>query len=639
MGVVELQPRYPRDVDGIKADPDPDWSFDELLQELKSLDLKLSSSSPGPRPLKKRDVSGERSAGKPGECFRMRVSDKEFEITDCDEEILDRSSITIRRFGCDDLYLSDSEDENDLALQDQSHLMERVGLVEGALLELNHEHDLELKEDVRSQVTTLKIELLNENEKCSSALIQIHKYRDTRRELDRRFDTQYNRKIAEDLDSHLTTIQRDHELKSQIEERKIRSDAAFEEAKRKEKVLQLEKLRQENAKAEAEDKRRLVEEAKLAALEAEKMAAKEAVEKEANDQRLILEATKKQTNAQGVNLNQSKATASDGPKKTISAGDLVKAAESSIKAEKERRQKLEELCEMNNRLKGSSQQDFSSQERKIARAVRQITGTMDGVMQSAEFIKILNDHQCPHSVSLAAFAEKIVSQSYLFASTAFATGHVVVLVTSQVPHVMDIILAELHKACIYTVPKHISYSKSVFDSRESYHKDLGYREVDGKLESREDFLQRVKSYILLYAALVQTQVDGILNPHGLEAGWTWLATLLNHLPASIYTAVALESFLKDSLYTKYKAQFIKLLDVISQHFLKSLREQEKPGAGRYIASIQSYIEDKAFLQEPEGWRLQGKLLSNERVPTDAEHRQHQHGQQQYTQPQSRFYQY
>ena len=54
------------------------------------------------------------------------------------------------------------------------------------------------------------------------------------------------------LDNHLTAVQRDRELKSQVEERKIRSDAAHEEAKRKEKALQEEKLRQEKIKAEAE---------------------------------------------------------------------------------------------------------------------------------------------------------------------------------------------------------------------------------------------------------------------------------------------------------------------------------------------------------------------------------------------------
>ena len=55
---------------------------------------------------------------------------------------------------------------------------------------------------------------------------------------------------AEALDNHLTAIQRDHELRSQIEERKI--SAAIEGIKRKEKALLEEKLRQEKAKAEAE---------------------------------------------------------------------------------------------------------------------------------------------------------------------------------------------------------------------------------------------------------------------------------------------------------------------------------------------------------------------------------------------------
>lgn len=48
----------------------------------------------------------------------------------------------------------------------------------------------------------------------------------------------------------MTAVQRDHEHRSQIEERRIRNEAAFEEA-RKEKALQEEKLRQEKAKAEA----------------------------------------------------------------------------------------------------------------------------------------------------------------------------------------------------------------------------------------------------------------------------------------------------------------------------------------------------------------------------------------------------
>lgn len=55
---------------------------------------------------------------------------------------------------------------------------------------------------------------------------------------------------AEALDNHLTAIQRDHEHRTQMEERRIRDDAALEEAKRKEKALQEERIRLQKAKEE-----------------------------------------------------------------------------------------------------------------------------------------------------------------------------------------------------------------------------------------------------------------------------------------------------------------------------------------------------------------------------------------------------
>lgn len=54
---MELQPSFPPEIDGIKAEPDPDWTFDELLKELASLDLKLSSSSSlAPHPFTNRNI-------------------------------------------------------------------------------------------------------------------------------------------------------------------------------------------------------------------------------------------------------------------------------------------------------------------------------------------------------------------------------------------------------------------------------------------------------------------------------------------------------------------------------------------------------------------------------------------------------
>jgi nucleoporin GLE1 len=47
-------------------------------------------------------------------------------------------------------------------------------------------------------------------------------------------------------------VQRDHEQKSQIVERRIKDDAAVEEAKRREQTMKEEKIKQERARQEAE---------------------------------------------------------------------------------------------------------------------------------------------------------------------------------------------------------------------------------------------------------------------------------------------------------------------------------------------------------------------------------------------------
>lgn len=45
--------------------------------------------------------------------------------------------------------------------------------------------------------------------------------------------------------------------------------------------------------------------------------------------------------------------------------------------------------------------------------------------------------------------------------------------------------------------------QAAFESEEAYYKTIGYREEDGKIESLENYLSRLKSYMRLYAALIQ----------------------------------------------------------------------------------------------------------------------------------------
>lgn len=75
-----------------------------------------------------------------------------------------------------------------------------------------------------------------------------------------------------------------------------------------------------------------------------------------------------------------------------------------------------------------------------------------------------------------------------------------------------------------------------------------------------------------------------------------------------------------ALYMKYKSQFVKILNIIIDSFLKALRARGDQELKPIIAEIQCYIEDRKFLEEPEGRTMQGALLSSTMVP-DADYRE------------------
>lgn len=624
----------PQNVNGVALDPNPDWSFEALLSEIDSLEKKLNDSSSitlSNTKTKSRRLDERKTVRRSPNAFVMRVSDDELEdLEDADDEdkyVPSAGSITSRRFNCEDLYLSDdSDDESDLELQ--PYMMNEIGLVEVSLSELTHEHQLGVKEEIRNKISLLEAELLNETEKSTSACARVEKYREVRQDAERKLDVLYQRKIAEALDNHLTAVQREHELKSQIEERRLRSDAAYEEAKRKEKALQEERLRQEKAKAEAEAKIK-AEEAKRAALEAERRAAKEAAEREAAKTAKTSDSVASKVEA----VSNAQPTESEAhiTKKSQSAGNIIRAATSALKLEQEREQKLKELDEKNAAVRTSTNQDFSSHERHIARVIKTIGQTEENVRKkSSELIQILNNPSCPQTISIAIFVKKVVHQSATPSNPKFATANVIGRVISQFPYAMDLLLAELHRACIYTIPKHISHVESAFESKEAYCKAIGYRvNDDGGIESTEDFLQRLESYMKLYGALVQTEVPGFQNIHGLTEGWAWLARLLNALPANKYTVVAMNSFLQMagfSLYRKFKPQFLKMLSIISDNFLPVLRAREDPELKQVTLSLQTYIKDKVYLQEPVGRTFQASSLSSALSP-DADYQDHSYHQQ------------
>ncbi|CAL5057337.1 unnamed protein product [Urochloa decumbens] len=602
MGFERVELRCPR-----ALDPHQSWTLGDVLAELDALDTTTRHAAP-PTPLKQPpDWSSNGSARE--KAFVMRVDDDEDDTEDEDEDgIGDGESRALvakgARFFCNGLESSDSEDDLDGQIEPY-HLMEKRTLEKSILLELEREHHLKVQEEVRSKLAALEVGHQNEIQRTISAFARLQKYAESRKEIDRRLDVHFQRRIAEVLDKHLSMVQRDHEQKSQIVERRIRDDAALEEAKRKEQAVKEEKLRQERARQEAEARQK--EAAKLAAetrKTAFEAAQKEAAEKEAAEK-------------EAAKLREAAASQSSQNSQNINAGIKVFADKYALEAESQRRALVHNQVPENIHLR----KEFAKYDRQIAKSISKLMPTTDSVRaRASELIKALDGQDCPRPIACCLFANKIISivksrntKDKTFGNLAFACGYVMLLVANQVPDAMDYLLAEFNRVCTYTVPKHL-HALNAQARNKDYYRLIGYQEENGQLESTESYLTYVVAYVKLYAAMIQTEIKGVRHPHGLAEGWKWLALFLNALPATTATACALHAFLKMAgfaLHKKYGSQFLKILDVISRCFLPALKDQGNKMQSEAANNLQNYLNDKIYLQEPEGQYLVQQLLSKE----------------------------
>lgn len=622
---------------GVSFDPDPDWTLDDLKTELEVIEEKYSFPLlPENKPCSQsgsifscKDLSVVADFGRSRKPFVMRAFDDDFDSSDEDADLdVENGDISRGIYDSSPLEInstSDSEAENDQLDPEvtENQLMPRTGVVEGSLFELERERILRVQEEIRERIISSQVDLEAETERSATALQLVEKDRESKRDMARRVDKQYQRKIAEARDNHLSAVQRDHQQRSQIEERRIRKEAAVEEARKREKEARENKERQEKARAEAEAKlkteMKAAAEARKAVAEAEKKAAAEAEKKAAKEaeKKAALEAEKgaaseAERKAKGEEKRSQESQQKSSPR-TLSTGINVKVAETAAKLEVERIEKLKALEEECQALRSDPNlsKELRNCERQIGVRLRQITGTQEQVRaKSTELFQMITNPRVPQCILLTAFAVKAVSQcetqTLSLNSIAFALARVIVLVTSQVPIAMDLVLAEFHKACIFTVPKYIPYSKIAFESENAYYKTVGYQEDNGKIESTDNYLARMKAYVTLYAAIIQTDIPGVNNLHGVKDGWTWMARFLNTLPPNRLTAAALEIFFKIAgfrLFQAYPKPFTKVLNAISREFIDRLKSQNDPDSNPVISNLETYLTSQQFRKEPEGRAL------------------------------------
>uniref|UniRef100_M8D467 mRNA export factor GLE1 n=1 Tax=Aegilops tauschii TaxID=37682 RepID=M8D467_AEGTA len=717
---TRLELRCPR-----ALDPRPSWTLGEVLTELDALEATRRATPPTPLKQQPEWASGG-SARKKAFVMRIEEEDDTDEEDDNDNEAA-RALVTGARFSCNDLEcsLSISPETDRLTSPKLKIAFGLSGNLQSIMNNRSLPHEFmhvmyskapfdtevdydNLVEEVRSKLSSLEVCHQNEIQRAISAFARLQKYAESRKEIDRRLDVQFQRKIAEVLDKHLSMVQRDHEQKSQIVERRIRDDAAVEEAKRREQSMKEEKIKQERARQEAEARQKatakLAADAQKAAYEA---AQKEAAEKEAAKSRAEAVSTSSQIpqnsvahatmatsteikselpanngavqqlakclfrtrnlacgimqEASGhtrkdrvrnddirdrvgvapieeklvqhrlrwfghIQLRPSEAPVHSGRLKhadnvkrgrgrpnltweesvrrdlkdwsitkvlAMDRGIKIYADSSALEAES-RRRTLHDQVPSNIYLS----KEYSRYDRQIGKSISKLMPTTDSVKaRASELIKALDGQDCPRPIACRLFADKMISivksrnpTDKTFGKLAFACGYVMLLVTNQVPDAMDYLLAEFNKVCMYTVPKHL-HALNAQARNTDYFRLIGYQEEDGKLQSTEKYLVNVVAYVKLYAAMVQTEIKGVRHPHGLAEGWKWLAMFLNTLPAIPATAFALHAFLKVAgfaLHKKYGSQFMKILDVISRHFIPALKAQ---GARRAVPRPAAAIEN------------------------------------------------
>ncbi|KAG6544760.1 hypothetical protein Mapa_013786 [Marchantia paleacea] len=596
-----------------RLDPDPDWGLDELSKELDDIASKL----PGPglphntsTPLRPTDVSWRNLSkvadfGRKSKPFVMKAFDSSDDSDFDDDEVNISTPLPLKSEVVQRKDPPPPRESN----ADRSPLLPQTERIEAALLELERERILRVQEEIRTRVSSLDDLLKEEKDRIKAKFSQLEKEVAAKCEMARRSDKQDQRLIAEARDMHLSALQRDHEQRYQVEEKRIRKEAAAAEEARRRELARL-KEQQERAQAEAEEKaRRLAEEEKKkAAAEAANRKAQADAAAAAALQRAQQETKAKQEAEQQaqIRFNQEAARirASSVPKPRV--------ADNAAKLEEERLNKLRELQDSYKSLANDPalKKDLKVYERKIIKHLQQVSATQEQVRKkSAELIQTLKDPRGPPiQFMMVTLGRKILSQCesqvQKLPSFSFALAQVVVNVASQIPFVMESVLAQLHQVCVFTVPKYYVFNKTQYQSDEAYYKIMGYKEEDGKLESTDDYVARMNAYIAFYAALTQTEVHGGgINPHGMPEAWAWCSRLLNRIPANRYSASALESFLKIAgfrICKAYPKPFMKLMQVIVSEYLVSLKSHDDVDARAVVNRLETYLHTKQFMVEPEG---------------------------------------
>lgn len=255
----------------------------------------------------------------------------------------------------------------------------------------------------------------------------------------------------------------------------------------------------------------------------------------------------------------------------------------------------------------------------ITLSVQQISATQEQVKRkSAGILEFLAQQHGLHQMyALVTLASKMVSQCDAqisqLPSFAFPLGEVAVSVGRAFPEFLNLLLAVLQNECPLCVPMTFKPGPKA-DKDLRYYEGLRFKITDGVVENVEEYVTRLQGFVRLYAAVLQVDRDPQTMEAALGQAWAYTAWLLNALPASRFTASALDAFLSVAgwrLFGRFGRQFVKMMDYVSTHFLRELEDIGDSDANAVATRLRSFVGSKLYRNEPKGRSMPLRDISSQ----------------------------
>jgi len=193
---------------------------------------------------------------------------------------------------------------------------------------------------------------------------------------------------------------------------------------------------------------------------------------------------------------------------------------------------------------------------------------------------IKEDNEQAKNYALMNIAEIFIQQAEVQVmsqpKSAFSYCYLIVFLMAKYPALKDFVLGFFYEKCPYTVPllpKLVSGNAQEFKIV-----CLKYKSGVNGLESEENYINRMSGYICLYASLTVINVNGLINPFGIENAWGWLARVLNFQPVDPFVRLILTPFMKQTSYflkLKYRNHYMKLVKYMEDNLLEGGSFQSK----------------------------------------------------------------